>query len=201
VLRYALLPDISAQAQRASAAGHPLLRPLFFEDPDDPGSWLIDDEYLFGQDLLVAPLFAAENPPPSKGGARGGINNFSTPSPARSARPVDIPPGNWIDYQTGQTYAGATWHNIPPGEIPIILLVRSGAAIPHAAVAQSTDRLNWKNLELRVFAAPGESATAQVALPGGDLHALQLEPNGDKYSLDANPLEGQTICRITRTAK
>ncbi len=34
-----------------------MLRDLFIEFPDDPGSWLIDDEYMFGSDILVAPLF------------------------------------------------------------------------------------------------------------------------------------------------
>jgi alpha-D-xyloside xylohydrolase len=33
------------------------LRPLFFEFPDDPGSWLVEDQYLLGTALLVAPLF------------------------------------------------------------------------------------------------------------------------------------------------
>ena len=51
------MPYIYAQAKDSSARGFPMLRPLFFEYPNDPGSWTIDDEYMFGSDLLVAPMF------------------------------------------------------------------------------------------------------------------------------------------------
>src|SRR5918996_738378 len=56
-LKYALMPYVYAQARASSERGHPMLRPLFFEFPDDPASWLIEDQYLFGSDLLIAPLF------------------------------------------------------------------------------------------------------------------------------------------------
>jgi len=60
-----------------------------YEYPGDPGSWLVEDEYLFGSDILVAPLMES------------GV----------SARDVYLPPGQWIDYQSGKVYAGG-WHNI-----------------------------------------------------------------------------------------
>ena len=56
-MRYRLMPYIYAQAKDSSDHGYPLLRALFFEFPDDPTSWLIEDEYMLGSDLLVAPLF------------------------------------------------------------------------------------------------------------------------------------------------
>src|ERR687898_573143 len=55
-LRYRLMPYIYTQAAIASREGHPMVRALFFEYPEDPTSWLIEDQYLFGTDLLVAPL-------------------------------------------------------------------------------------------------------------------------------------------------
>src|SRR5207237_1492589 len=56
-MKYRLMPYIYAQAKASAANGYPMLRTLFFEYPDDPTSWLIEDAYLFGSDLLVAPLF------------------------------------------------------------------------------------------------------------------------------------------------
>jgi hypothetical protein len=50
------MPYIYAQASLASREGHPMVRALFFEYPEDPTSWLIEDQYLFGTELLVAPL-------------------------------------------------------------------------------------------------------------------------------------------------
>ena len=116
-LRYRLMPYVYAQARLASREGHPMVRALFFEYPEDPTSWLIEDQYLFGTDLLVAPLM--EDGP---------------------VRNVYLPPGLWTDYQTGETYAGERWHSIRAGEIPAVLLVRSGAAIPHARLARAPTR-------------------------------------------------------------
>lgn len=117
-LKYRLMPYILAQAQESCARGLPLLRTLFLEFPEDPSSWLVEDEYLFGSSLLVAPLFEETD-----------------------ARDVYLPPGVWIDYQTHKEYEGTRWHRLHAGEIPILLLVRAGAVIPHAPLAQSTDFL------------------------------------------------------------
>lgn len=128
-LKYRLLPYILAQAKACAATGHPMLRPLFLEYPGDPGSWLVEDQYLFGPDLLVAPLFSA----------------------ARRRR-VYLPPGTWIDYQTRRRYEGPGWRELAAGEIPIVLLARAGATIPHGAVAQSTDFLDPKSIRPVRFA-------------------------------------------------
>ena len=94
-MRYRLMPYIYAQTKDSSERGLPMVRALFVEYPNDPGSWRVDDEYLFGSDLLVAPLM------------HEGVNS----------RQVYLPPGNWIDYQSGQSYAGG-WHKIEAGKIP-----------------------------------------------------------------------------------
>ncbi|MDO8753800.1 MAG: glycoside hydrolase family 31 protein, partial [Anaerolineales bacterium] len=56
-MRYMLMSYIYAQAKECSMNGWPMMRALFVEFPDDPGSWQLDNEYLFGSDILVAPLF------------------------------------------------------------------------------------------------------------------------------------------------
>lgn len=173
-LKYALMPYIYAQAKLCSQNGHPMLRPLFFEFPSDPASWLIDDQYLFGADLLVAPLF--------------------TDAPSRS---VYLPPGEWFDYQSGKKYAGAQWHDLPAGEIPIVLFVRGGKAIPTLAPAQSTDQLDWANITLRVFASAGQPTTAEISLPDdAAVHSLQIEGAADNLKLKADPYTGRVTWRI-----
>ncbi|HYD55002.1 MAG TPA: alpha-xylosidase, partial [Gemmatimonadaceae bacterium] len=77
-IKYALMPYVIAQSRTAAERGWPMLRALFLEYPNDPTSWLVEDEYLFGSDLLVAPLFAD----------------------GATSRRVYLPPGSWIDYQT-----------------------------------------------------------------------------------------------------
>ena len=171
-MKYALMPYILAQSKISSEHGWPMLRTLFFEYPNDPGSWNVEDEYLFGSDLLVAPLFENE---------------------ARSRR-VYLPPGIWIDYQTGASYSGARWYEIAPGTVPIVVMVKDHAVIPRVAVAQNTAAIDWKNVELRAFASDGAIATGSFALPDGDVHVVSVQ--GTRLLQD--PESGRVTWRVTR---
>jgi alpha-D-xyloside xylohydrolase len=168
-MRYRLMPYIYAQAKHCTENGLPMVRALFVEYPDDPGSWLIDNEYLFGSDMLVAPLF--ENTPD---------------------RDVYLPPGNWIDYQTGRTYDGG-WHRISHGAIPVVMLVKEGSVIPHIELAQTTMQMNWKKLNLVVFASEDvNTAKGKIFLPTDTiLHQLSLKRRGNSFELESDPFPGQ----------
>jgi len=174
-LRYSLMPYIFAQAKDSSNRGFPMLRTLFFEYPNDPTSWLIEDEYMFGYDLLVAPLFDDTG-----------------------RRRVYLPPGKWIDYQTGKVYAGARWHEIMAGEVPIVLLVRNGAVLPHVKPAQSTAEIDWNNIELRVFSTEGSDVAGLFALPGGDLQTIELQRSNKGYSIVRDISHGKINWIVTQ---
>jgi alpha-D-xyloside xylohydrolase len=177
-LRYQLMPYIYAQAALASREGHPMLRALFFEYPGDPTSWLIEDQYLLGTDILVAPLM--EEAP---------------------GHDVYLPPGSWIDYQGGENYEGGRWHSMRVGELPVVIFVRDGAAIPHADLAQSTGEIDWRSLELRVFCARAEAAEGLICLPeDGELHALRLERANDGFALEGDALKGRVAWRVVSSA-
>jgi alpha-D-xyloside xylohydrolase len=173
-MKYRLMPYVYAQARHSADHGLPMVRALFVEYPDDPGSWLVDDQYLFGQDILVAPLFEEV-----------------------TGRDVYLPPGNWIDYQTGAVYAGG-WHHIEAGTLPVVMLVRDGAVLPHIALAQSTKDLDWSSLDLVVFSTDGQPADGYVALPPeAELHELSLTSEGGVYQLANDPLGGQVTWTVT----
>jgi alpha-D-xyloside xylohydrolase len=161
-MRYKLMPYIYAQAKDCSERGLPMVRALFVEYPEDPGSWLIDDQYLFGSDILVAPLF--ENV---------------------KERDVYLPPGQWIDYQSGLVY-NTGWNKIKAGPIQAIILVKEGAVIPHIKLAQSTMQMDWSVLELVSYSIKSQSATGLVCLPSDNiLHKLNVSGKAiknDPYS-------------------
>jgi len=164
-MRYELMPYIYSQAKDCSERGLPMLRALFIEYPGDPGSWNVDDEYLFGKDMLVAPLF--ENV---------------------TKRDVYLPPGQWIDYQTAKIYSGG-WHNIEAGKIPIIVLVHEGAVIPHIALAQSTAQMDWSKLDLVVYATDSKKVNGLICLPSDNvLHKISLVKKDNRFILETNPL-------------
>ena len=172
-MKYKLMPYIYAQAKYSSERGLPMVRALFVEFPDDAGSWNVDDEYLFGADMLVAPMF--EN---GKG------------------RNVYLPKGKWIDYQSGEIYDGG-WHYIETGEIPVVALVRDGVVLPHIKLAQSTKEMDWSNLELKVYAADAKKAKGYVCLPSDQkLIEVSLSGSGKSFKLDSNPLEGKVKFKV-----
>lgn len=139
-LKYKLMPYVYAQAKACTEQGLPMVRALFVEFPNDLGAWYVEDAYMFGSDIYVAPLM--ENGP---------------------SRQVYLPEGRWIDYQTGKSY-GQGWHTINVGVIPVVMLVREGAIIPHAKLAQSTDQIDWTNIELVIYGNK-KTATGYICLP------------------------------------
>ena len=179
-LKYQLMPYVYAQAKDSSQRGLPMVRALFIEYPDDPGSWLVDDEYLFGSSILVAPL----------------LEEGST------ARNVYLPPGTWIDYQTGRSYAGG-WQKIQAGKIPVVMLVRDGTVIPQIKLAQSTMQMDWSNLELVAFAHNiGCRPQEAVCLPSDNIwfvcpRTYILKAGPRVLQLAADPLAGKVTWKYT----
>jgi alpha-D-xyloside xylohydrolase len=177
-LKYRLMPYVYAQAKDCSERGLPMLRALFVEYPDDPGSWLVDDEYLFGTSILVAPLMHEGD----------------------TGRDVYLPPGDWIDYQTGKNYAGG-WQKIATGALPVVMLVRDGTVLPHIQLAQSTMQMDWTKLDLVVFAKDAATAKGLVCLPGDNkLVEVSLARQGNAFKLTSDPLAGQVAWSIRSSA-
>ena len=79
-------------------------------------------------------------------------------------RDVYLPPGQWIDYQTGKVFSGG-WHNIEAGKIPIVVLVKEGSVIPHIALAQSTAQMDWTKLDLVVYATDSQKVNGLICMP------------------------------------
>jgi alpha-glucosidase len=137
-LRYRLLPYIYSYAWEASQKGLPLVRPLALEYQDDPGSLAAaGDEYLFGRELLVAPVLH-----------EGQVN-----------RSVYFPPGKWYDWDTGLEYQGGrVWVvSAPQNRIPVA--VRAGAIIPMAPDMKNTASGAWDPITLEVYPSGKSSFT------------------------------------------
>lgn len=173
-MRYELMPYIIAQAKHSSENGLPMVRAMFVEYPDDPGSWLVDDQYLFGQDMLVAPFF--EN---------------------MDSRDVYLPPGQWVDYQTGKAYNGG-WHHIAAGEIPVVMLVKSGSVIPHIKLAQSTKEMDWSTLELKIYGNSASTPSGYVYLPEKEkVEVISLRKSGSNYRVVTDPYKSEVNWKVT----
>lgn len=169
-MKYRLMPYVYAQAKECTERGLPMLRALFVEFPHDPGAWRVDDEYLFGSQILVAPLLES------------GI----------TGRTVYLPAGKWIDYQTGKTYESG-WHEIEAGALPIIMLVRDGSVLPHMKLAQCTADLDWSRINLKVYSADRKQAEGLICLPSDNrLQVVKVDCGKSKPQL-LNTVEGTTL--------
>lgn len=147
--RYKLLPYIYTQAAIASERGLPLLRGMFIDYPEDPLAWTVEDAYLFGDDMLVAPLLSDSN-----------------------TRNVYLPRGEWVDYQTGIDYDGGKMYSIQTTNLPILLFVKKTAAIPLSPVVQCTEELDWSKVYFQTF-SDDKKAEGRVLLPDGSFQAYK----------------------------
>lgn len=106
-VRMNLIPYLASCGLQASRTGLPLMRAMALEYPDDPDATALEDQYLLGADLLVAPVLAP------------GVNR----------RSVYLPDSSWRDLWSGALYPpGWAEVNAPADRIPVF--ARSGAAIP-----------------------------------------------------------------------
>jgi alpha-glucosidase len=135
-LRYELLPTIYSVMEEASRTGVPAMRPLFLEHPGDPRTWDRDDEYLFGGDLLVAPVL--------REGAR--------------RRRVYLPAGAWWEPGRGLRHVGGGEVDVPVGLETLPLFVREGAFLFRGPVLRHTGERHGKTLTVQHWPARAPSS-------------------------------------------
>ena len=175
-LRYELLPYLYDAMQQASQTGVPVLRPLFLEFPDDEKVAGLDDEFLFGNDLLVAPVLYE----------------------GASERTVYLPKGEWFEYRTGHRFAGGQTVHLPVTLDSIPLFVRGGGFIFRQPVVQHTGEMPGK--PLRVLVAPASESNSSLYEDDGEtldnrtgalmqrrFHQMRTER---KLNVDLSPPEG-----------
>ncbi|MBC3831451.1 DUF4968 domain-containing protein [Undibacterium amnicola] len=154
-LRYRLLPYNYTLAFENQQQGLPLMRPLFFAEPENAKLRAHSTSYLWGNDFLVQPIMQA----------------------GQQQAEVVFPSGTWIDFYTGQVYAGGKTHTVKVREEHIPVFVRAGAFIPMAMPMQSTQFYNEKDLALHYYhdAATEQSQGTMYEDDGLTAQAYQQE--------------------------
>lgn len=131
--RYRLLPYLYSLMHEASMTGRPPMRPMTMEFPGDERCHRLYDQFMFGRDLLVAPVYL-------KGA---------------ECRPVYLPGGQWVDFHSGSAVAGERFilADAPLGRIP--LYVRQGAILPFGRAMSHTGE-KPQTVELLDVYPPGQ---------------------------------------------
>jgi len=129
-LRYKLLPYNYTLAFENNQTGAPLMRPLFFEEPENLESYEVADTYLWGNDFLVSPVM------------QDSINKKEIYFPGK---------GNWFDFYSGKKHKGGTRDSISVSQDHIPTYVRGGAFIPMAKPLQTTADYSGDILEVHYY--------------------------------------------------
>lgn len=139
-LRYELLPHIYSVMRETAVTGVPALRPMFLEFPDDPRTYDLDTQFMFGDALLVAPVVEE----------------------AARERSVYLPKGaTWFDYWTGERYEGGRDASLEVSLSSIPIFVRGGRAVFQQPTLQHTGQIDDQT-ELQMILYPGDDARAEL---------------------------------------
>lgn len=154
-LKYGLHPYIYSYARNAWDCGMPIMRALLFEYPGDPETYNLDSEFLFGEELLVAPVVEKE---------------------ALTKR-VYLPQGEWIDYSDGKTlYKGKQWISYPAPLNRIPVFVKKGSILPKMPVMQYIgERKNYPVLFDIFPAAEGKTAAFELYEDDGESNDYKVD--------------------------
>lgn len=139
-LRYALLPFLYTTLETAHRTGVPLFRPLLLNYQDDPDTYNLDDQFMVGDDLLVAPIL----------------------KPDVVQRRVYLPRGTWYDYWTNQKFRGGQVITVQAPLETVPLFVRGGSIIPTGPVMNYVGEKQSDPITFNVY--PDENGAASTIL-------------------------------------
>lgn len=126
--RMQLVPYLRAAFAKYASDGTPPFRALVMDYPNDSGAWKIDDQYLIGDRVMVAPLFAGE--------------------PSRS---IYLPAGEWCDFWTGVRLSGGQRIQVPSSSENIPVYIKAGSVFPVAAIGPSAEDAAARDLTVRIY--------------------------------------------------
>lgn len=156
-LKCSLMPYIYAMANNAHEQGVPVLRPMFFEFPDDPAIGYLDTQYMYGDNILVAPIM----------NEKGTVTYY-------------LPAGTWTNYLTGEVKEGGRYVTETHDYFSLPMMVRQDAII----VSGSEEKADYdfaENPMVRIYElGDGAAATAKIpAKDAGFAGTVTAERNGN----------------------
>jgi alpha-D-xyloside xylohydrolase len=174
-LRYHLLPYLYTYTVIAAETSLPIIRPMMLEFPDDPNTYTMDLQYMFGEELLVAPIYNSSG-----------------------QRPVYLPEGQWIDFWTHEVLEGSRTYKITAPLDRLPLFVRANALIPTIEPSSTITDVPFDQVTFDAYLLAKGSFTLRdsdgdtsitAEYVGNQLH-IQVEGAKRKLVLRLIPLSG-----------
>lgn len=140
-IRYSLIPYIYTTAAQANMHGYPITRPLFFDFPDDTTTYNLGDQYMFGKEMMVAPVL------------HQGQDTIA----------VYLPGEFWYNFWNDQKLKGGKWVRLATNIQTIPVFVRPGSFIPMVRPVNTTDEYSSNEMTIRYYPGqPGDSSSFNV---------------------------------------
>ncbi|HET6861817.1 MAG TPA: glycoside hydrolase family 31 protein [Pyrinomonadaceae bacterium] len=172
-LRYRLLPFLYTTLEESHRTGLPLFRPLVLNYPEDESTYNLDDQFMIGDDLLVAPVL----------------------KPDVTRRLVYLPKGIWYDYWTREKYQGDRMIDVKAPLDTVPMFVRGGAILPFGP---EMNYVGEKPLEPTFVIYPDEQGAAQTSLYEDDgVSPAYLNGTYRRTSLGVSTTGLEVLIRVT----
>ena len=183
-LRYRLLPYIYSIAWQVTSNNESYLRPLFSDFAADKRTWDMNDEFMFGRNILAAPIVNPQYTEEKiiRTDAMTGWNRKDVGGEKSDVRSIDftaaksatkyLPKGvEWYDFWTNKRYKGGQNVALQTSFDRVPMFVRAGSILPLGPEMQYVGEKTWNNLEIRIY-------------PGADGSFLLYEDEGDSYNYE-----------------
>lgn len=138
-LRHQLIPYLYTHSYLANQTAVSLLRPIYYED-QSPAAFAVPDQYFLGSELIVAPFLEPTDQTTSL-----------------SKQTIWLPAGDWFNFFDGQSYKGASWHNVYGSLAEVPVIAKAGAIVPLGAASKFGSTDNPVELELNIFPGANNS--------------------------------------------
>lgn len=172
--RYRLLPYLYTATWQCTQSGLPIVRPLVLSYPEDTRTHTLDDEFLCGDALLVAPIV----------------------EPQATSREVYLPAGKWFDFWTNEQHIGPKAVRVSALLERIPVFVHAGTVLPTWPVMQHTDERPVDQLILHVYPGDGKSWLYE-----DDGYSLAYQRGEYRVTNFACQCIGKNSLRLTRHAQ
>ncbi|UAL51678.1 alpha-xylosidase [Bacillus sp. CMF21] len=164
-LKNSLMPYLYRNACESAQTGVPMMRPMVLEFPDDETCHYLDRQYMFGDSLLVAPIFNEK-----------GIVKYY------------LPDGKWTNFLTNEAIQGEKWHTEEHGYMSLPFMARENSIIPVGAIDSKAEYDYADGVTFHVFElADGKGTAADIYnIHGEKAGSVTAIKEGSKISFRAN---------------
>jgi alpha-glucosidase (family GH31 glycosyl hydrolase) len=138
-----------------------MTRALVIEYQNDPNTWNIGNEFMFGDSLLVAPITDTTN-----------------------KRAVYLPKGIWTNWWTGERIRGGKWIHIEVDIETLPLYIREGGIIPMGPVMNYVDEIKTEEIELRISKFEGDGKATFVVPVNEEMVLIEYTASNGKHTVN-----------------